>query len=161
MSKNKSLLLFSGFLGLLVWLSSCNKERFVNQLVGSWKVNYYFFEDLNKTREFDSAYHNYVLKISENNSYSENWIYYRYTTRTQRDTVYLDSVNYTVNIIQIRDSVPKNVYTTGRWDLINSDENFQIRDDSTNEVRIFRFIEKSKSKMKLRLGQEEYQMEKI
>jgi CRISPR/Cas system-associated protein endoribonuclease Cas2 len=79
---------------------------------------------------------------------------------TIRDTVYLDSVNYVVNVSTLRDSVGTAVQTQGRWDLINSEENLQLKDDSSRAVRIFRITEKTKSKMKLRLGEEEYQFEK-
>lgn len=160
MSKKIILPLLAAGLMILAGLSSCNKERFIDQLVGDWDLKFFFVGDLNKTPAFDSAQRSYFLRINENNSYSESWTSYTYTVNTIRDTVYLDSVNYVVNVSTLRDSVGRAVQTQGRWDLINSDENLQLKDDSSRAVRIFRITEKTKSKMKLRLGEEEYQFEK-
>jgi hypothetical protein len=43
----------------------------------------------------------------------------------------------------------------GTWDLINSDEDLQLRNDSTNAVAIYRILELNKSSLKLRKGNEE------
>jgi len=45
---------------------------------------------------------------------------------------------------------------SGEWQLINSDEDLQLRDGTTNDARIFRILDLDKNNLKLRLGNEEF-----
>lgn len=154
-------------LALVVFLTACNYKAFVKKLVGTWKLNTYLFDGLNKTLYFDTTYRNYQLQINEDpQTYLETWQEYSFAADSLivADTLGYDSVNM-VYIIQIdtlrwNDTTVTPFLSTGMWELINSEEDLQLRDDSSNDVRIERILELTKNDLKLRKGNEEFYLKK-
>ncbi len=155
----KKLLFFA--LGLTLVVASCNKSAFLKKLTGTWSVDRYLFSGQDRTLYFDTTFRGYQLDLDESNRYAISFSEFFFTPGTNilPDTLGYDSVamSYVIEF----DTIPF-VDTTivphlelGTWDLINSDEDLQLRNDSTNAVAIYRILELNKSSLKLRKGNEE------
>ena len=149
-------------LALTLTLASCNKKAFLKKLVGTWKMDRYLFDGQDRTLYFDTTFRGFELSLYENNFYSESYSEFVLTPGSAilTDTLGYDSVNmvYVINTDTLNyiDTTIIPHLTTGEWQLINSDEDLQLRDGTTNDARIFRILDIDKNNLKLRLGNEEF-----
>lgn len=154
-------LLFA-LLALTLVLGACNKKAFLKKLTGTWKLDRYLFDGLERTLYFDTTFRDYTLNLNEDQYYSINYNSYHFSPDSLIlvDTLGYDSVNmvYIVNSDTFRfmDTTITPHLETGIWDLINSDEDLQLRNDSSNNVAIYRLLELTKSDLKLKKGNEEF-----
>lgn len=149
-------------LALTLVLGACNKKAFLKKLVGTWKLDRYLFDGLERTLYFDTTFRDYTLNLNEDQYYSINYNSYSFAPDSLIlvDTLGYDSVNmvYIINSDTFRfmDTTITPHLETGVWDLINSDEDLQLRNDSSNNVAIYRLLELTKSDLKLKKGNEEF-----
>ena len=154
-------LLFA-LLALTLILAACNKKAFLKKLTGTWSLDRYLFDGLERTLYFDTTYRDYTLNLNEDQLYSINYNTYSFSPDSLIlvDTLGYDSVTmvYIINSDTFRfmDTTITPYLETGKWDLINSDEDLQLRDDATNNVAIYRLLELTKSDLKLKKGNEEF-----
>lgn len=146
----------------MLLLAACNKKAFLKKLQGTWKVDTYLFDGANKTVHFDTTYRNYTLDINDDNIYSISYFQYEFNPDSAIlvDTLGYDSVamDYIVQFDTLRfiDTLTFPRTELGTWDLLNSEEDLQLRSDSANVVSIFRILELDKSNLKLKKGNEEF-----
>ena len=151
---------------VLITVGACNKKAFLNKLTGVWKIDRYIFDGRDKSLMFDTTYRNYALDLNEDNVYTINWQTYSFKQDSTIlvDTLGYDSVNmdYIIEMDTFRfiDTTISNHTELGGWDLLNSDEDLQLRNDSSNAVSIFRILELTRSDLKLRKGNEEFYFKK-
>ncbi len=149
-------------LALTLVLGACNKKAFLKKLTGTWKLDRYLFDGLERTLYFDTTFRDYTLNLNEDQYYSINYNSYSFAPDSLIlvDTLGYDSVNmvYIINSDTFRfmDTTITPHLETGIWDLINSDEDLQLRNDSSNNVAIYRLLELTKSDLKLKKGNEEF-----
>lgn len=149
-------------LALTLVLGACNKKAFLKKLTGTWKLDRYLFDGLERTLYFDTTFRDYTLNLNEDQYYSINYNSYSFAPDSLIlvDTLGYDSVNlvYIINSDTFRfmDTTITPHLETGVWDLINSDEDLQLRNDSSNNVAIYRLLELTKSDLKLKKGNEEF-----
>lgn len=149
-------------LALTLVLGACNKKAFLKKLTGTWKLDRYLFDGQERTLYFDTTFRDYALNLNEDQYYSINYNSYSFAPDSLIlvDTLGYDSVNmvYIINSDTFRfmDTTITPHLETGVWDLINSDEDLQLRNDSSNNVAIYRLLELTKSDLKLKKGNEEF-----
>lgn len=149
-------------LALTLVLGACNKKAFLKKLVGTWKLDRYLFDGQERTLYFDTTFRDYALNLNEDQYYSINYNSYSFAPDSLIlvDTLGYDSINmvYIINSDTFRfmDTTITPHLETGVWDLINSDEDLQLRNDSSNNVAIYRLLELTKSDLKLKKGNEEF-----
>lgn len=149
-------------LALTLVLGACNKKAFLKKLTGTWKLDRYLFDGLERTLYFDTTFRDYTLNLNEDQYYSINYNSYSFAPDSLIlvDTLGYDTVNmvYIINSDTFRfmDTTITPHLETGVWDLINSDEDLQLRNDSSNNVAIYRLLELTKSDLKLKKGNEEF-----
>lgn len=119
--------LFYAFIAVLFLTTSCNKEQLIKNLVGTFKLNSYIQNNVDKTAEFKASHQDYSLRFEENNVFVESYL--------------LNGQVYT--------------QVTGEWQLINSNKDIQLV-DAQNNVRMFNIKKIDKSSLTLTKGNEEY-----
>ena len=148
-------------LGLLLLLAACDRKAFVKKLVGTYTLQKYLFDGQDKTFHFDTTYREWQLELTDAEVYSKTWKEYQFTPDTLYlvDTLGYDTPNmvYVINVDTVRviDTAIIPRTEIGRWDLINSEEDLQLSNDSTNAAEIYRILDLGKSNLTLRKGNEE------
>lgn len=151
---------------LTLVLGACNKKAFLKKLTGTWKLNTYLFDGLDRTVYFDTTFREYALDLNDNNQYAITYKTYAFAPDSVilSDTLGYDSVNmaYIVSMDTFRyvDTTVTPFLETGVWDLLNSDEDLQLRNDSSNAVAIYRILDLDKSNLKLKKGNDELYLKK-
>jgi len=151
---------------LTLVLGACNKKAFLKKLTGTWKLNTYLFDGLDRTVYFDTTFRGYTLDLNDNNEYAINYQKYSFAPDSVilSDTLGYDSVSmaYIISMDTFRyvDTTVTPFLETGVWDLLNSDEDLQLRNDSSNTVSIYRILDLDKSNLKLKKGNEELYLKK-
>ncbi|MCW5907986.1 MAG: hypothetical protein KIS94_09020 [Chitinophagales bacterium] len=149
-------------LALTLVFAACNKKAFLKKLVGTWKIDRYLFDGLERTLYFDTTFRDYTLLLNEDQIYAINYNTYSFAPDSiiLVDTLGYDSVNmvYVINSDTLRfmDTTITPYMETGKWDLINSDEDLQLRNDANNNVSIYRILELTRKDLKLKKGNEEF-----
>jgi hypothetical protein len=148
-------------------LAACNRKAFVKKITGTWKADKYFFEGHDKTLLYDTTYRNYTLNISEDERYAVNYLQYIFAKDSLilSDTLGYDTptMAYLINFDTLRfvDTTIVPHADMGQWDLINSEEDLQLRSDSDlTNPSIYRILTLDKSNLKLRKGNEEFDYKK-
>ncbi len=148
-------------LGLLLLLAACDRKAFVKKLVGTYTLEKYLFDGQEQTVHFDTTYREWQLQLTDDEVYSKTWKEYHFTPDTLYlvDTLGYDTPNmiYLINVdtLRIIDTSITPRMEIGKWDLINSEEDLQLRNDSSNAAEIFRILELKKDNLTLRKGNEE------
>ena len=148
-------------LGLLLLLAACDRKAFVKKLVGTYTLQKYLFDGREQTVHFDTTYRDWKLQLTESEVYNKTWTEYHFTPDTLYpvDTLGYDTPNmvYVINIDTVYkiDTAIISRMEIGKWDLINSEEDLQLSNDSTNAAEIFRILDLGKSNLTLRKGNEE------
>ena len=154
---------------LLVVLAACNRKRYVNLITGTWKMSHYIYAGVEQTASLDTTMAKYQLEIQNdhNQDYLESWISYAFRADSAilRDTLSFDSVNmvYVVKFDTLRfvDTTVTPHATHGRWDLVNSEEDLQLRDGSDSaSLRLFNILKLTKSNLNMLNGNKEYDLTK-
>lgn len=149
-------------LGLIILLAACDRKAFVKKIVGNWKLDRYLFSGLDKTVYFDTTFREWNLQIAEGQVYSKSWKNYYFSPDSVIlvDTLGYDTPNmvYIINMDTLRfiDTTVVPHVEVGTWELINSEEDLQLRNDSSNAVEIYRILELDKNNLKVRKGNEEF-----
>ena len=156
-------------LGLVVLLASCDRKSFVKKLVGTYHLDRYLFDGFDKTVYYDTTYRDWQMTLTEQSVkgvYSKTWKDYVFTP----DSAFLvDTLGYdTPNMVYILrydtlhfiDTAITPHMELGTWELINSEEDLQLRNDSSNAVEIYRILELTRTNLNLRKGNEEFYYKK-
>ncbi|MFN8297618.1 MAG: hypothetical protein U0T75_00835 [Chitinophagales bacterium] len=146
-----------------VALMACNRKTFVKKLVGTWKLDRYVFDGQDKSNYFDTTFRGYTLDLSEDQRYVQSYTEFSFAADSffTYDTLGYDSVNMVYIIdedtVYTVDTTITPHIMTGSWELINSEEDLQLRNDSTPlSADIYRILDLDKSNLKLRKGNEEF-----
>jgi len=154
-------IIFPALVFSLLLLTACDKESFLEKITGTWKLDRYFKNNLDKTVGFDTTYADYQITLRNDNTFVESWFTQTlvdiYTLDTSgiiidpitTDTLFLTDTIYSFDTLRAPNEV------TGRWDLINSEMDLQLRDD-INYSRQYRIIELKTGLLKLQKGNEDY-----
>ena len=153
---------------LVVVLCACNRKDFVSKLTGTWKLKKYIYAKQDQTASFDTTNNSYQLVIAGNNVYTESWKSYAFRADSvvRADTLGFDSTTMTYHILmdtlRFVDTTVTPYTSTGRWDLINSEEDLQLRNSSGTDssARIFNILTLTKSNLNLLNGNKEYDLTK-
>ena len=151
---------------LTVALTACNRKTFVKKLVGTWSLDRYLFDGQDKTLYYDTTYRGWEIDFTEDNRYTQKYSEFSFSVDSLilSDTLGYDSVNmqYVIDYDTLRfvDTTITPHMTTGQWELLNSEEDLQLRNDSTTSVDIYRILDLDKNNLKLRKGNEEFYLAK-
>lgn len=154
---------------LVVALSACDRKVFVKKLVGTWKLSSYLYSGIDQTSAYDTTKREYQLTINDDKLYTESWKNYAIHRDSfiRADTLSVDTnttpYTYTVKFDTLRflDTVITPHLGTGKWDLLNSEEDLQLRDDSdAANPKIYRILTLDKSHLNLLKGNEEWHLKK-
>lgn len=147
---------------LLIFLAACDRKAFVKKIVGTWKFDRYIFDGLEQTLYYDTTFREWQLVISDvNQTYARSWYQYSFAPDSVilADTLGYDTptMAYIINFDTLRfiDTTKTPYMETGRWELLNSEEDLQLKNDSNNNVEIHRILELTKNNLTLRKGNEE------
>ncbi len=153
-------------IALIALLAACNRKAFVKKLTGTWELNKYLFSGQNNTMYYDTTFRQWKLTLTENQVYTKTWLSYSYTPQSAIlvDTISYDSVGmvYILEFDTFRytDTTITPRIEIGKWELINSEEDLQLRNDSTRAVDIYRILDLTQKELNLRKGNEELYLEK-
>jgi len=153
-------------LGLLLLLAACDRKAFVKKIVGTWTLDKYLFAGLDKTRMYDTTYRDWQLTIADDQVYTKSWQTFTFTPDSiiSYDTTAYDSVTMVYTIDTARyyfiDTAKFPHFEVGKWELINSEEDLQLRNDSSSAVEIYRILDLTKKNLNLRKGNEEFYLSK-
>ena len=156
----KKLLSFS-FAAALLFLVACDKESFLEKITGTWKLDRYFKNNLDRTTAFDTTYAEYQITLRNDNTFSETWFTQTLVNISTLDTtgIIIDPITsdtlFLTDTIYAFDTLRAPNEITGRWDLINSEMDLQLRDD-INYSRQYRIMDLKTGFLKLQKGNEEY-----
>ena len=151
---------------LIFVLAACNRKTFVKKLVGTYTIDKYLFDGQNNTVGFDTTFSEWKLQLSEDELYNKTWKEYHFRTDTLYlvDTLGYDSINmiYAINrdTVHIIDTTVVARIEIGKWDLLNSEEDLQLRNDSTLAADIYRILELKSNNLTLKKGNEELYLKK-
>lgn len=160
----KKILLFGAAAMLL--LAACNKKAFLKKIQGTWKMDTYLFDGADKTVHFDTTYRNYTLDLTDADVYTINWTQYILNADS---TILVDTLGYDstamdwvldYDTLRFIDTTVVPHSEIGTWDLLNSDEDLQLRNDSSNVPAIYRILDLTKNDLKLKKGNEEFYFKK-
>ncbi len=149
-------------IGLVVLLAACDRKAFVKKIVGTWKLDKYLFSGLDKTVMYDTTYRNWQLVLNEDQVYTKAWQEFFLTpdSLTIYDTIGYDSVlmSYTIdtNKYYFIDTAISPHMEIGKWELLNSEEDLQLKNDSSSTVEIYRILDLTKNNLTMRKGNEEF-----
>ena len=152
---------------LTVALCACNRKDFVNKLCGTWKLNKYELANQNLTASYDTTHYKYQLVINNDGAYGTSWLNYKF----QADSIILniDSVydstgmvwNFKKDTIRFIDTTITPYAGSGKWYLLNSEEDFEEIDNAdTSSAQIFRILTLDKGNLHLLNGNQEYDFTK-
>ncbi len=153
-------------IGLVILLAACDRKAFVKKIVGTWKLDKYLFSGLDKTLLYDTTYRNWQLTVGDDQVYTKTWQEFFFTpdSLTIYDTLGYDSValSYTIdtNKFFFIDTAITPHLEIGKWELINSEEDLQLRNDSSLAVEIYRILDLTKNNLTVRKGNEEFYLGK-
>lgn len=153
-------------LGLVLLLAACDRKSFVKKIVGTWSLNKYLFSGLDKTRMYDTTYRDWKLTIADDQVYTKSWETFVLTpdSTITYDTTAYDSVSmvYTIdtNRYYFIDTARFPHLEVGQWELLNSEEDLQLKNDSSAAVEIYRILDLTKSNLTIRKGNEEFYLGK-
>ena len=153
-------------IGLVILLAACDRKAFVKKIVGTWKLDKYLFAGLDKTVMYDTTYRNWQLVIGQDQVYTKAWqsFSFRQDSLTIYDTLGFDSVlmAYTIdtNKFHFVDTTITLHMEIGKWELINSEEDLQLKNDSASTVEIYRILDLTKNNLTMRKGNEEFYLGK-
>ncbi|HWB64493.1 MAG TPA: DUF5004 domain-containing protein, partial [Chitinophagales bacterium] len=160
----KSLIIASA---LIVVLCACNRKNFVKKITGTWTLDKYTLADKDLSASYDTSHANYKLTINGDQSYTESWIAYTYIADSTItvDTIGYDSVSMTYTILRDTNRFVTTLTAPhaggGRWDLLNSEEDLQLRSDSdVNNPAEYRILELKAKNLNLLKGNEEFDFTK-
>ncbi len=157
------------FLGLvLLTLFACNRTAFLNKLEGTWRIGKYSYSGQDLTRSFsDTSHVKYQLTIAANQQYTETWLSYAFRADSAilSDTIGFDTAHTTYIIlfdtIHFVDTTIASHIRTGRWDLLNSEQDLQLTKDSDAHNPIeYQILQLQKSHLNLLSGNQEYDLVK-
>ena len=155
----KSIFLFALLATLLI--AGCNEKNLVAQIDGSWHIQRYTVNGIDRTRSFDSTHAGFIWNFSGTKDFYKTWnsiyIYHLYTLDT---IAHLDSASQTIVIDSVTTSiatVPTGYLVTikGDWYLTNGNQYIETR-DSVEGNRLYQIIDHSKSNLHLMDGNQEY-----
>ncbi len=148
-------------LGLLLLLAACDRKAFVKKLAGTYTLDKYLYDGRDNSYAFDTTFREWQLLLTDGELYNKTWKSY-FIFRDSlfvSDTIGFDSssMNYIIvpDTFRFMDTTVTEHFETGKWDLINSEEDLQLRNDSTNAADIYRILELKKNNLTLRKGNEE------
>lgn len=153
-------------IGFLVFLSACDRKAFVKKIVGTWKIDKYLFAGQDKTVMFDTTQREWQLVLSQEEVYTKSWKEYSYMADSiiHVDTLGYDTIDSTYLIqrdtLRFMDTTKTPFIEYGKWTLINSEEDLQLRNDSNNATEIYRILDLTKNSLNLRKGNEEFYLGK-
>lgn len=153
-------------IGLVILLAACDRKAFVKKIVGTWKLDKYLFAGLDKTVMYDTTYRNWQLVIGQDQVYTKAWqnFSFRPDSLTIYDTIGYDSVlmTYTIDTAKFHfvDTTITPHMEIGKWELINSEEDLQLKNDSGSAVEIYRILDLTKNNLTMRKGNEEFYLGK-
>ena len=153
-------------IGLVILLAACDRKAFVKKIVGTWKLDKYLFSGQDKTVMYDTTYRNWQLVVGQDQVYTKAWqsFSFRQDSLTIYDTLGFDSVlmAYTIdtNKFHFVDTTITPHMEIGKWELINSEEDLQLKNDSASTVEIYRILDLTKNNLTLRKGNEEFYLGK-
>ena len=138
---------------------------FLSKLEGTWVTNHYIFTGIDETTTWDTTYRNYKLVINGNQTYNETWtmLSFRPDSFIIADSIWDTTalINIVYDTIRRIDTTTTNHMGTGRWDLLNSEEDLQLRDDSDalNPIQ-WRILKLDKSSLNMQTGNKELDLSK-
>lgn len=155
-------------LGLLLLLAACDRKAFVKKITGTWSLDKYLNNGLDKTVQFDTTFREWQLTIGDagTKAYTKSWVEY---TLTPDSIIRYDSISYDstsmvwdidTNVLYFIDTARFPHLEVGTWELLNSEEDLQLRNDSSNAVEIFRILDLTKNNLTIRKGNEEFYLGK-
>lgn len=153
-------------IGLVILLAACDRKAFVKKIVGTWKLDKYLFSGQDKTVLYDTTYRNWQLVIGNDQVYTKAWQSFTFTpdSLTIYDTLSYDSVlmAYTIdtNRFHFIDTFITPHLEVGKWELINSEEDLQLKNDSSSAVEIYRILDLTRNNLTMRKGNEEFYLGK-
>lgn len=152
---------------LLIMAVGCNRKKFVNKLSGTWSLSRYLYAGADETSfQKDTAMKYYKLVLESNNQYMESWqsVAYQADTIYRNDTLGYDSAVATYIVkhdtIGFIDSTITPHADNGNWQLLNSEQDLQLLDDSDNTVRIYFILKLTGSQLDLQDGNYEMDLSK-
>lgn len=154
-------------LGLSILLASCDRKAFVKKLTGTWVLDKYLYSGQDFSAKMkDTSMANYQLVINENQTYLESWQALTYSPNfyVNTDTLFDTGgniVGYNYDTIRYVDTLIAPYTKAGGWELINSEEDLQLRDGTSNDVRIYRILGLTGSRLDLRKGNEEIYLKSL
>lgn len=153
-------------IGLVILLAACDRKAFVKKIVGTWKLEKYLFSGADKTVQYDTTFRNWQLVIGGDQVYTKAWqsFSFRQDSLTIYDTLGFDSLlmAYTIdtNRYHFVDTTITPHLEVGKWELINSEEDLQLRNDSGSTVEIYRILDLTTKNLNMRKGNEEFYLKK-
>ena len=153
-------------LGLILLLAACDRKAFVKKIVGTWKLDKYLFAGADKTLMYDTTYRNWQLVIGDDQVYTKAWQEFFFTpdSLTIYDTLGYDSTAmiYVIdtNKYHFIDTLISPHLEIGKWELLNSEEDLQLKNDSSGVVEIYRILDLTKNNLTIRKGNEEFYLGK-
>ena len=153
-------------IGLVILLAACDRKAFVKKIVGTWKLEKYLFSGADKTVQYDTTFRNWQLVIGGDQVYTKAWqsFAFRQDSLTIYDTLGFDSLlmAYTIdtNRYHFVDTTITPHLEVGKWELINSEEDLQLRNDSGSAVEIYRILDLTTKNLNMRKGNEEFYLKK-
>ena len=155
-------------LGLILLLAACDRKAFVKKIVGTWKLDKYLFAGADKTLMYDTTYRNWQLTLADGQPpvYTKTWqeFFFRPDSLTIYDTLGFDTTTslYVIdtNKYHFIDTLKSPHLEIGKWELLNSEEDLQLKNDSSGVVEIYRILDLTKSNLTIRKGNEEFYLGK-
>ena len=153
---------------LVTTLFACNRTAFINKLVGTWKTGKYILAGQDQTVSFaDTTHVKFQLVIAANQQYTETWLSYAFAADSivLTDTLGYDTAAGHYNIVHqtthFIDTTIASHIQTGRWDLINSEQDIQLTSDSdAHNPTEYQILQLTKSHLNLLTGNQEYDLVK-
>lgn len=151
---------------IAILLSACDRKAFVKKLVGTWKISSYLFAGIDKTTYFDTTFREWKMVLNDDQVYTKTWNEYFLTrdSLVRIDTLGYDTLNSVfitqIDTLRFVDTTITPFFQVGKWELINSEEDLQLRNDSDNSVEIYRILDLTKNNLNLKKGNDEYHLGK-
>ncbi len=149
-------------LAAVFFLAACNKKAFLKKIQNTWKMDTYLFDGQNRTVYFDTTFRDYQLNLTDDDFYSISYKQYFFSPDSAIlvDTLGYDStaMDWVLDYDTLRfiDTTIVPYFETGTWNLLNSEEDLQLRNDSTNTPAIYRILDLDGKNLKLKKGNEEF-----
>jgi len=154
-------------LAILFTMTACNRNKLVKKLTGTWSLSRYLYGGQDETTQVrDTTMNNFKVSFSGNQSYIETW---RALSFSSYNLILSDTLSYdtALSMYLIKyDTIPKidtsitPYVATGRWDLINSEEDLQLTADSNGTITQYQILNLTGSELNLRSGSVEMYLNK-